>query len=102
MSLLFISFVFLISSIILLYSIEYINFDLNKFRFLILINLFIIFIVLLIIRPNIIRILLGWDGLGIISFCLVVFYQNKKSYSSGFITVILNRLGDLFIIITLI
>ena len=87
---------------ILLYRIEYINLDLNKFRFLILINLFIIFIVFLIIRPNLIRILLGWDGLGIVSFCLVIFYQNKKSYSSGLVTVILNRFGDLFIIISLI
>jgi len=37
-----------------------------------------------------------------VSFCLVVFYQNKKSYSSGLVTVILNRLGDLFIIISII
>ena len=38
---------------------EYINFDFNKNRFLLLINLFIIFIILLIISPNLIRILLG-------------------------------------------
>jgi len=56
----------------------------------------------LVISPNLIRILLGWDGLGMVSFCLVVFYQNKKSYSSGLVTVILNRLGDLFIIISII
>ena len=60
------------------------------------------FIFFLIIRPNLIRILLGWDGLGIVSFCLVVFYQNKKSYRSGLITVLLNRLGDLFIILSII
>lgn len=58
--------------------------------------------VFLVISPNLIRILLGWDGLGIVSFCLVVFYQNKKSYSSGFVTVVLNRMGDLFIIISII
>jgi len=87
---------------ILLYRMEYINFDFNKNRFLLLINLFIIFMFLLIISPNIIRILLGWDGLGIVSFCLVVFYQNKKSYRSGFVTVLLNRIGDLFIILSLI
>jgi len=102
MSLIFISFVFLISSIILLYRIEYINLDFYKGRFLLLIILFILFIVFLVISPNIIRILLGWDGLGIVSFCLVVFYQNKKSYSSGLVTVILNRMGDLFIIISLV
>nr|YP_009400315.1 NADH dehydrogenase subunit 5 [Floraphis meitanensis]ARW70361.1 NADH dehydrogenase subunit 5 [Floraphis meitanensis] len=102
MSLMFISFVFLISSMILLYSMEYMNFDFNKTRFLMLMNLFIMFMFLLIISPNMISILLGWDGLGMVSFCLVIFYQNKKSYSSGFVTVFLNRIGDLFIILSLI
>nr|QBK84287.1 NADH dehydrogenase subunit 5 [Nurudea yanoniella] len=102
MSLMFISFVFLISSMILLYSMEYMNFDFNKNRFLMLMVLFIMFMVFLIISPNMISILLGWDGLGMVSFCLVIYYQNKKSYSSGFVTVFLNRLGDLFIIFSLI
>nr|YP_010021204.1 NADH dehydrogenase subunit 5 [Schizoneuraphis gallarum]QOK36252.1 NADH dehydrogenase subunit 5 [Schizoneuraphis gallarum] len=102
MSLLFISFIFLISSMILLYSMEYMNLDFNKNRFLLLMNLFIMFMFLLVISPNMISILLGWDGLGMISFCLVVFYQNKKSYSSGLVAVILNRMGDLFIIVSLI
>nr|YP_009059149.1 NADH dehydrogenase subunit 5 [Cervaphis quercus]AGQ46311.1 NADH dehydrogenase subunit 5 [Cervaphis quercus] len=102
MSLMFVSFVFLISSMILFYSMEYMNFDFNKIRFLILMNLFIMFMMFLIFSPNLISILLGWDGLGMVSFCLVIFYQNKKSYSSGFVTVILNRMGDLFIILSLI
>nr|AKM70020.1 NADH dehydrogenase subunit 5 [Phloeomyzus passerinii] len=102
MCLMFISFVFLISSMILFYSMEYMNFDFNKIRFLMLMNLFIMFMFFLIFSPNLISILLGWDGLGMISFCLVIFYQNKKSYSSGFITIILNRFGDLFIILSLI
>nr|YP_010977776.1 NADH dehydrogenase subunit 5 [Nurudea zhengii]UYG49497.1 NADH dehydrogenase subunit 5 [Nurudea zhengii] len=102
MSLMFISFVFLISSMILLYSMEYMNFDFNKNRFLMLMVLFIMFMLFLVISPNMISILLGWDGLGMISFCLVIYYQNKKSYSSGFVTVFLNRLGDLFIIFSLI
>nr|AKM70223.1 NADH dehydrogenase subunit 5 [Aphis glycines] len=102
MSLMFISFVFLISSMILLYSMEYMNYDFNSIRFLMLMNFFIMFMFFLIISPNLISILLGWDGLGMVSFCLVVFYQNKKSYSSGLVTVILNRLGDLFIILSMI
>ncbi|YP_009048919.1 NADH dehydrogenase subunit 5 (mitochondrion) [Aphis gossypii] len=102
MSLMFISFVFLISSMILLYSMEYMNYDFNSSRFLMLMNFFIMFMFFLIISPNLISILLGWDGLGMVSFCLVVFYQNKKSYSSGLVTVILNRLGDLFIILSMI
>jgi NADH-ubiquinone oxidoreductase chain 5 len=33
----------------------------------------------LIIRPNLISMLLGWDGLGLVSYCLVIYYQNVKS-----------------------
>ncbi len=35
---------------------------------------------MIIIRPNLIRILLGWDGLGLVSYILIVYYQNVKSY----------------------
>jgi hypothetical protein len=32
--------------------------------------------------PNFIRILLGWDGLGVTSFLLVVYYQREKSFNT--------------------
>jgi NADH-ubiquinone oxidoreductase chain 5 len=86
----------LISSIILLYRVSYINLD-NEFyvyRFYYLILLFLISIIFLILRPNILTLLLGWDGLGLISYCLIIYYQKILSFNSGMITVILNRLGD--------
>jgi hypothetical protein len=48
--------------------------DIN--RFILLVLIFVLSMVFLIIRPNIIRILLGWDGLGLVSYCLVIYYQN--------------------------
>jgi len=50
-------------------------------------------------RPNIVRILLGWDGLGLVSYCLIIFYQNDKSASSGMLTVLSNRVGDVAILL---
>lgn len=93
-SLLFISFIMLISSIIILYS--YIYIIGHKFikRFIFLIILFVLSIVLIIISPNIIRIIFGWDGLGVVSYCLIIFYQNYRSYNSGIVTVLCNRVGD--------
>lgn len=48
----------------------------------------------LIIRPNLVRVILGWDGLGLVSYLLVIYYQNYKSYSAGMLTCLRNRIGD--------
>ncbi|KAG5335684.1 NU5M oxidoreductase, partial [Acromyrmex charruanus] len=45
-----------------------------KFNYLLL--LFILSIALTVIRPNIIRVLVGWDDLGVLSYCLVIYYHN--------------------------
>jgi NADH:ubiquinone oxidoreductase subunit 5 (subunit L)/multisubunit Na+/H+ antiporter MnhA subunit len=47
-------------------------------------------IIFLIISPNVISILLGWDGLGLVSYLLVIYYQNVKSYGAGMLTVLSN------------
>lgn len=98
-SLFFIIFVFLISSSVIYYRIRYIRSELNLFRFIILVLIFVFSIILLIISPNIIRIFLGWDGLGLISYCLVIYYQNLKSYNAGILTALSNRIGDVIILI---
>lgn len=97
-SLLFISFVLFVSSLVTLYRKEYIMQDL---RFILLILLFVFSIIILIIRPNLIRILLGWDGLGLVSYCLVNFFQNVKSFNSGILTALSNRIGDVILLIAI-
>ena len=67
-------------------------------RFLVLVNIFILSINLLIFIPRIIILLIGWDGLGVTSFLLVIYYYNIRSLSSGLITIFINRLGDRFIL----
>nr|YP_010149156.1 NADH dehydrogenase subunit 5 [Ectropis grisescens]QQV70073.1 NADH dehydrogenase subunit 5 [Ectropis grisescens]UOR16952.1 NADH dehydrogenase subunit 5 [Ectropis grisescens] len=98
MSLLFMMFVCLISSVVIYYSKSYMSSELNLSRFIILVLLFIISMILLIISPNMISILLGWDGLGLVSYCLVIYYQNLKSYNAGMLTVLSNRIGDVMIL----
>jgi len=55
----------------------------------------------MILSPNIIRILLGWDGLGLVSYALVIYYQNVKSANAGILTVLSNRLGDVAILVSI-
>nr|WNO18615.1 NADH dehydrogenase subunit 5 [Tagiades trebellius martinus] len=101
MSFIFMMFVSLISSAVIYYSKSYMSSELNLNRFIILVLLFILSMILLIISPNIISILLGWDGLGLVSYCLVIYYQNLKSYNAGMLTALSNRIGDVFILMVI-
>nr|YP_010693133.1 NADH dehydrogenase subunit 5 [Zeugodacus atrifacies]WCB98340.1 NADH dehydrogenase subunit 5 [Zeugodacus atrifacies] len=94
MSLLFMSFVLLIASLVIYYSKEYMSGDVNINRFIMLVLMFVLSMMLLIISPNLISILLGWDGLGLVSYCLVIYFQNVKSYNAGMLTALSNRIGD--------
>lgn len=99
--LLFISFVLFISSMVIFYRKNYILNDINKIRFILLVFIFIISIIFLIICPNLITILIGWDGLGLVSYCLVIYFQTHKSYNSGILTSLYNRIGDVAILISI-
>lgn len=98
---LFISAVLLISRLVILYRNSYIREDKYINRFIILVIIFVISIIFLIIRPNLIRILLGWDGLGLVSYCLVIYFQNIKSYNAGILTALSNRIGDIALLIAI-
>nr|YP_009539793.1 NADH dehydrogenase subunit 5 [Suhpalacsa longialata]AYP72731.1 NADH dehydrogenase subunit 5 [Suhpalacsa longialata] len=99
MSLLFMSFVLFISSMVIYYSYDYMSGDENLNRFIILVLMFVLSMMFLIISPNLIKILLGWDGLGLVSYCLVIYYQNLKSYNAGMITALTNRIGDVALLL---
>nr|QOL00914.1 NADH dehydrogenase subunit 5 [Chorthippus maritimus huabeiensis] len=101
MSLIFMSFVMYISSLVIYYSEDYMSGEMNMNRFIMIVLMFILSMGLLIISPNLISILLGWDGLGLVSYCLVIYYQNVKSYSAGMLTVLSNRIGDVAILISI-
>ena len=100
-SLIFISFVLFISCLVIFYRSQYIEEDYNINRFILLVLIFVISIILLIISPNLIRILLGWDGLGLVSYCLVIYFQNVKSYNAGILTALSNRIGDVAFLIAI-
>ena len=87
-----------ISGCVMVFTKSYIRGDKNLVRFRLIVILFVLSINFLIFIPNIISLLLGWDGLGLVSFCLVIYYQNSKSLSAGILTVLINRVGDCFIL----
>lgn len=60
---------------------------------------FILRIVWLILNNNFYWIILGWDGLGVVSFLLIIFYINYERVRNGIFTLFQNRIGDLFFVL---
>lgn len=100
-SFLFMSAVILISCIIFVYSFYYIDSEKRRLGFTILLFFFVLSIFCLIMSPNLAFLLLGWDGLGLTSYLLVVYYRRGSSSVAGIVTFLTNRLGDIFFLLSI-
>nr|UPX88973.1 NADH dehydrogenase subunit 5 [Xylophagaidae sp. E23]UPX88985.1 NADH dehydrogenase subunit 5 [Xylophagaidae sp. E81] len=93
--------VLFISSSIMVFCLFYMPHEEFKARFCYLVVSFVLFMNLLIFIPSIFGMMVGWDGLGVVSFLLVVYYGNSESLGAGIITALSNRIGDALFIILL-
>ena len=91
----------LISGRVFIFAHKYIEEDPFSNRFIIILLLFVISINLLIFSGSIFFLLVGWDGLGITSFALIIYYERKESQLAGFQTLLINRLGDVIIVLSI-
>nr|YP_009193048.1 NADH dehydrogenase subunit 5 [Sepiella maindroni]ALP86441.1 NADH dehydrogenase subunit 5 [Sepiella maindroni] len=98
MSCSFSSLVCFISGCVMIFTKSYMKGDKYLHRFCFIVMLFVLSMNFLVFIPNLVSLLLGWDGLGLVSFCLVIYYQNNKSLAAGMLTVLMNRVGDCFIL----
>lgn len=91
-----------VSAIIYLYSYFYLGTakDMNTFRSVLII--FVFSMLILVLSGSFLTYILGWDGLGVSSFLLVIYYRSLLATRSGLATFITNRLGDFFIIVSFI
>lgn len=91
----------LISGRVFIFSHKYIEEDPFSGRFIWILLSFVVSINLLIFSGSIFFLLLGWDGLGITSFALIIYYERKESQMAGFQTLIINRIGDVIIVLSI-
>nr|AGG20132.1 NADH dehydrogenase subunit 5 [Lamprotula tortuosa] len=101
LSVLFSFVVCLISSCVFSFSVSYMADDKFVKLFSSLVACFVGAMNVLIYVPHLIFMLLGWDLLGIVSFLLVVYYQNNVSVGAGMLTILINRLGDVFLLLSI-
>ncbi|HOL63318.1 MAG TPA: NADH-quinone oxidoreductase subunit L [Elusimicrobiales bacterium] len=88
-----------VSLLIHIYSIGYMDEDKDFKRFFSYLNLFVFFMLILVLSDNIILMFVGWEGVGLCSYLLIGFWyeniNNSKAAKKAFIT---NRVGDAFFI----
>nr|AQU71813.1 NADH dehydrogenase subunit 5 [Planorbella duryi] len=98
-SLMFGTVVTVISASVFLFATNYMKDDPFFYRFMWILLIFVISMCFLIFSGSLFFMLMGWDGLGVTSFALIIYYQSKDSLSAGFHTLLINRIGDVFIIV---
>lgn len=96
LSLLWLLFVTGIGSLIHLYSISYMHDDENMHKFFAYLNLFVFFMITLVIGSNLLVMFIGWEGVGLCSYLLIGFwYKNQPYNDAAKKAFIMNRIGDL-------
>ena len=96
LSLLWLLFVTGIGSLIHLYSISYMHDDEKVHSFFAYLNLFVFFMILLVIGSNLPMMFIGWEGVGLCSYLLIGFwYKNQDFNDAAKKAFIMNRIGDL-------
>jgi len=77
------------------YTIGYMAHDNGYYRFFGYMNLFVFFMLMLVLANNYILLFVGWEGVGLCSYLLIGFYFHKKSAAdAGKKAFIMNRVGD--------
>ena len=84
-----------IGFLIHVYSVGYMAHDGGYFRFFGYLNLFVFFMLMLVLANNYALLFVGWEGVGLCSYLLIGFYFHKKSAGdAGKKAFIVNRVGD--------
>lgn len=96
LSILWLLFVTGIGTLIHLYSISYMHDDEKMHSFFAYLNLFIFFMITLVIGSNLLMMFIGWEGVGLCSYLLIGFwYKNQNFNDAAKKAFIMNRIGDL-------
>ena len=85
-----------ISSVIHIYSIDYLSSDPHNQRFFSYLSLFTFFMLLLASGANYFVMFVGWEGIGVVSYLLINFYFTRiQSNKAAILALTMNRVGDM-------
>ncbi|MCA9507959.1 MAG: NADH-quinone oxidoreductase subunit L [Myxococcales bacterium] len=92
-----------VSFFIVLYAIRYMEEDPGVQRFFVCVNMFVAFMLLLVLADNLLLLFLGWEGVGVCSYMLIGFYFREPDAQKAAIKAFLvTRMGDVFLLFAII
>jgi len=84
-----------VSTLVHLYSGEYMNGDPHRPRFMSYLSLFTFFMLILVTADNFLQMFVGWEGVGLCSYLLINFWFTRIQANKAAIqAMIVNRVGD--------
>ena len=84
-----------ISTLVHLYSIEYMASDPHLARFMCYLSLFTFFMLILVTADNFVQMFVGWEGVGLCSYLLINFWFTRIQANKAAIkAMVMNRIGD--------
>jgi len=91
-----------VGALIHLYSVGYMAHDPGRRRFFGQLNLFVTAMLLLVLGNNFVMLYLGWEGVGLASYLLIGWYQDRPSAATAAKKAFLmNRVGDVGLVIAI-
>ncbi|GAA2179449.1 NADH-quinone oxidoreductase subunit L [Brooklawnia cerclae] len=85
-----------VGSLIFVYSLGYMAHDPNRRRFFAFLNIFIAAMLTLVLADNYALLFVGWEGVGLASYLLIGFWQERRSAAlAAKKAFVVNRIGDL-------
>ena len=91
-----------ISTGVHLYSVEYMENDPHKPRFMSYLSLFTLFMLILVTANNFIQMFVGWEGVGLSSYLLINFWFTRiQANKSAIKAMLINRVGDFFLLLAI-
>jgi NADH-quinone oxidoreductase subunit L len=95
LSMTFVLLVTFVGSLILVYSLGYMEHDADKRRFFAYLNLFVASMLLLVLADSYLLLYVGWEGVGLASYLLIGFWNYNPAYATAANKAfVVNRVGD--------
>ena len=91
-----------VSTLVHIFSLNYMAGEPHLSRFLGYLGLFTFFMLILVTSPNLVQLFIGWEGVGVCSYLLINFWSTRLlAAQSAYKAMIVNKIGDMAILISI-